>query len=170
VKAHIAKKHPDSGKLLYACDYCKRNFRSHKILMEHLERHKDDRRGHVCSKCSKMCSSKRTLKEHLKVHSSPKFSCRVCGKKFHTKGAQKSHQNTQHVDTTDQKCEFCNKDFGGKSVKTLKEHELYCDSNPEHPGPFRCPFPACGKFFTKRRQRNRHAKTCKGGRPAASST
>ena len=64
----------------HKCDQCKKEFATNKLLMVHMNEHKEQ---YSCKYCDKPVSASRDLVRHMKTHNGENpFRCTQCSRKF----------------------------------------------------------------------------------------
>ena len=148
------------------CKVCKRGFWSTETLRKHQKTHTGQQKW-TCTNpdCGRKLASKRSFDTHkLTCGVDKRFFCRRkgCKSKFATRAGLDAHQSThKKLSKKEGVCQFCKKDDFWRA-KSLKDHIRYCDKNPDHVGPFPCPFEGCPRGpanpFARTRNLNQHMK------------
>ena len=172
LRRHVQKVHEKKGR--HQCESCFVTF----SRKEHLKRHNcqkhtsDDAPNHKCDVCHKHFSRKDALMRHKKqVHDNEKFKCLWCEAEFSQWTKMNEHIEKKH---------FCPSDSSGSmdaksdtsneaessdpgeghsrwvKRKIYKKNVEYKGGLPPHRWDDKCP--DCGKQFSFRAERDRHAK------------
>ena len=100
------------GEKPFKCDYC--DFRTSylKNMRLHKESHPPEtRRTHICRLCDKKFRTRGTLEKHELSHKAKPFACRYCPKKFVRKIRYIDHCKIHENDPGHISCHHCKKKF-----------------------------------------------------------
>ena len=122
--ALIRHKKIHSGVKDYKCRTCGETFYRKDHLDGHQLKHTDVKL-YKCTMCynDRYFKTERVLKEHVKYHYPPKYSCKICDRKFHTSSCLSNHRKS-HRDEKPFKCLVCS-DQRFKTKGQLKMHMSY---------------------------------------------
>uniref|UniRef100_A0A336M1T2 CSON007895 protein n=1 Tax=Culicoides sonorensis TaxID=179676 RepID=A0A336M1T2_CULSO len=109
----IEKVKEDSKK--YTCDLCQKGYKWKCYLKEHIE-FMHLRIRYDCKLCDKFYFKIDSLKCHEKSHNEKKYTCDVCGTKFHNLNTIKRHLTSIHL-RIKESCEICGKLFHPEHLK-----------------------------------------------------
>ena len=123
--ALIRHKKIHSGVKSYECETCGEAFYRKDNLNVHRLKHTDVK-PHKCTICpdNRSFKTKAELKEHMKHHYPPKYSCKLCDRKFHTSSNLSRHK-TSHRDEKPHKCQICPDNRYFKTKAQLNVHKKY---------------------------------------------
>ncbi|KAK3926893.1 Zinc finger protein 182 [Frankliniella fusca] len=152
----IAHVRTHTGVKPYKCTECNQKFAQNSTLKHHFKRHHtyrepkprkprrqktDDIGPHKCEQCDKVYETKQKLRVHRYSHSTEKYVCPLCSKRFTAGGTLKSHLRI-HSGEKPFECEICMKSFTNNS--NLQAHYRI------HTGEKRFQCPTCNKKWAKK--------------------
>lgn len=160
------------GEERFKCATCGQSFRKKDTLSKHTRKEHEGLPSYACPEkgCSAAFDHKQSLKRHQdKEHGEAKFWCGECGIKTLPDGTeQRVGFTTQqlleaHLKTEHQNCMFC--DYKSSSKWEMEQHvEMYHSGKTlEERKKETCPYPDCGKKFTKQANLNTHVRTVHEG-------
>jgi len=137
IKAALSKHKLTHFRLVFECDYCKKQCKSRRHLNDHRRLHTKEL-PFMCEFCGKCFRTKVYLNKHRFVHKPPSYTCKICNKKCTSSFYLAQHKKVHSADTK-LICEVC-----GKIIYTPFSLKLHMRT---HTGekPFNCA--ACGKCF-----------------------
>lgn len=100
----------------FVCEECGKLFATSSCLNQHHITHIKER-SYQCDQCDKKFKSLAHLKKHIDIHNEDSHVCPDCGKKLNTKRNLRAHM-VVHSDQKKYMCQFC--DFKFKRAYTLK--------------------------------------------------
>lgn len=182
IKSHRFSYHVKSHE--FGCDHCFANFKTEKLLNEHLEEHStalqyccdvcnlkfktvlklalhkySHNQQYVCPICDFVASSKTSssIRSHILRHEDNfKFRCEQCGKGFLNASTLADHLD-MHSGLRKYECELCHKKFTTKSY--LKLHIKFNHKKEVYGIEERFQCDLCGKNFTFEKSFIRHLST-----------
>uniref|UniRef100_A0A1B0BLM7 C2H2-type domain-containing protein n=1 Tax=Glossina palpalis gambiensis TaxID=67801 RepID=A0A1B0BLM7_9MUSC len=145
--------------LHYMCEVCNQGYAGRQELKDHTDiKHSainSKPKQYYCGVCSRSFTSHLLLRLHKRTHThhgggAKSHECKVCCKKYNTKGMLDEHMNT-HTGLRPYKCSECSKDFASKY--TLQSHmKIHTERNR----PYQCD--QCEKAFLNQQNLNQHKK------------
>ena len=143
----------------HSCDICGMAFYEKYSLRVHQTSHfytslkseKDINSGFTCHICQKYFKTKKDMKNHLVAHSTKKYTCEFCNKRFSLKFSYVRHRRI-HTGERPFKCGTCDRAFSDGSAwsKHVKIHSGI--------KPYNCDI--CLKAFFNQFSCNTHKKSC----------
>ena len=150
----------------HSCDVCGMAFYEKYSLRVHQTSHfytslksdKDVSSGFTCHICQKYFKTKKDMKNHLVAHSTKKYSCEFCNKRFSLKYNYLRHRRI-HTGDRPYKCGLCENAFSDSSAwaKHVKMHSVVKGYNCNN----------CGKAYYDKVSCNNHKKSCKRAKTRA---
>ena len=147
----------------HSCDVCGMAFYEKYSLRVHQTSHfytsqksdKDLSSGFSCHICQKYFKTKKDMKNHLVAHSTKKYSCDFCNKRFSLKYNYLRHRRI-HTGDRPYKCGLCEHAFSDSSswAKHVKMHAVIKGYSCNK----------CGKAYYDKVSCNNHKKSCKRGK------
>ena len=147
----------------HSCDVCGMAFYEKYSLRVHQTSHfyaslksdKDVSSGFSCHICQKYFKTKKDMKNHLVAHSTKKYSCEFCNKRFSLKYNYLRHRRI-HTGDRPYKCGLCENAFSDSSswAKHVKMHSVIKGYSCNK----------CGKAYYDKVSCNNHKKSCKRGK------
>ena len=144
----------------HSCDICGMAFYEKYSLRVHQTSHfyssmkseKDLNSGFTCHICQKYFKTKKDMKNHLVAHSTKKYTCEFCNKRFSLKYSYVRHRRI-HTGERPYKCGICDLAFSDGSAwsKHVKMHSGI--------KPYNCD--TCNKAFFDKSSCNTHMKSCR---------
>jgi len=139
------KSYLDSHLVTTICPICSQTFPCKKLFSDH--KHKDAKVVHECLECGEKFKIGSSLKYHINLrHKFGKkwdgYKCKYCKNLFRDLNYLRSHQQSEHFDLMEHKCEICGEPFD------LKEKMLRHVSNKHKIGGFECEL--CEKRFHRK--------------------
>lgn len=103
LEAHV---NAHNGVKNFVCQVCDKKFVSQKNLDSHAKYHDGTVKRKTCGICGKVLTT--GFEEHMRTHNNLKeFDCKVCNKKFNTKGALMKHMKNKHLKQCNIQKEMC---------------------------------------------------------------
>ena len=147
----------------HSCEICGMAFYEKYSLRVHQTSHfytslkseKDVNSGFTCHICQKYFKTKKDMKNHLVAHSTKKYTCEFCNKRFSLKYSYVRHRRI-HTGERPYKCGIC--DFAFSDGSAWSKHVKM------HSGikPYKCDI--CNKAFFDKSSCNTHKKSCRKAR------
>ncbi|VVC35941.1 Hypothetical protein CINCED_3A004454 [Cinara cedri] len=101
----------------YLCDFCPTMFNRVSGLLDHLVKHKSERRKFTCQECGKSLANRLSFLIHQRTHTGEKpHACKFCDRTFSQISSKQYHERT-HTGETTHHCEFCGKGFNSKLTR-----------------------------------------------------
>lgn len=147
---HLLSHDPNNPKL-YECNYCDRQFRVKKSLIQHQNIH-ENVKPYNCKYCDEtFFNNQAKLHHERRIHTFHKpYKCEPCEKSFYTKNEFNVHTKRKHTRLLNIICDICNKGF--ISTNDLKAHRPIHDNLR----PFQCDI--CGKAYPRKSSLHVHSK------------
>lgn len=145
------RSHDPSNPKLYECNYCDRQFRVKKSLIQHQNIH-ENIKPYNCQYCPEnFFNNQAKLHHERRIHTFHKpYKCEPCEKSFYTKNEINVHTKRKHTRLLNIICDICNKGF--ISTNDLKAHRPIHDDLR----PFQCDI--CGKAYPRKSSLHVHSK------------
>lgn len=168
----------------FACRICGNKFRTASKMHLHFIKHKvDTTTSYTCDYCQKEYKTRRLISQHIyHVHSGQKaYKCNFCSKIFRHKVQRVDHENI-HTGRRPYQCQFCPKSFLNR--RSIRRHNCVLQNvkdkplettNTEHPNDselnptvdpknvFECNI--CFKTFRRKKNRDEHLNIHSGQKP-----
>ncbi|KAM8790565.1 zinc finger protein 114 [Rhynchonycteris naso] len=112
-----------AGEKNYKCQYCRKSYASHLVLMKHLEIHTGEKL-YKCKECGKAFRYSLHLSKHVLRHTVEKpHKCKECGKTFRKSSNLTIHTRT-HTGEKPYMCKECGRSYTSNSAlrSHLKKH------------------------------------------------
>ncbi|XP_061568668.1 zinc finger protein 501-like [Cololabis saira] len=138
-KSNLTSTH--TGKMVFSCSTCRKEFSKSSILMDHMKIH-SGKRPYLCNTCGKWFRKSSTLKKHKRIHTGEKpYVCITCGKSYMQHSSLLIHSET-HTGERPYLCNTCGNVF--THLSHLKTHIIMQTGEK----PYICK--TCGKGFRQR--------------------